>query len=120
MKQLSSGGAENAAHFEVVGRKRGSFLISIRLVPVIAHPTTTPSQPAAKSSTKNQANRAVKNQWAFSRLHYALFFPAVAEPVESIGRARVPCTSNAAWVELVPSKLSSVFCVFSSLLSASL
>ena len=52
VKQLSSGGAENAAHFEVVGRKRGSFLISIRLVPVIAHPTTTPSQPAAKSSTK--------------------------------------------------------------------
>ena len=51
VKQLSSGGAENAAHFEVVGRKRGSFLISIRLVPVIAHPTTTPSQPAAKSSS---------------------------------------------------------------------
>jgi hypothetical protein len=29
----SSGGAENLARFEVVGRKNGSFLISIRLVP---------------------------------------------------------------------------------------
>ncbi len=28
----SSGGTENLAHFEVVGRKRGSFLISIRLL----------------------------------------------------------------------------------------
>ena len=28
----SSGGTENLAHFDVVGRKRGSFLISIRLV----------------------------------------------------------------------------------------
>jgi hypothetical protein len=46
VRQLSSGGAENAAHFEVVGRKRGSFLISIRLVPVIAHPTPRSSQPA--------------------------------------------------------------------------
>jgi hypothetical protein len=50
VRQLSSGGPENAAHFELVGRKRGSFLISIRLVPVIAHPTATPSQPAAKPS----------------------------------------------------------------------
>src|SRR6202163_2856656 len=46
VRQLSSGGPENAAHFEVVGRKRGSFLISIRLVPVIAHPTAKPSPPA--------------------------------------------------------------------------
>lgn len=28
----SSGGAENLAHFEVVGRKRGSFLVSIHLL----------------------------------------------------------------------------------------
>jgi hypothetical protein len=28
----SSGGSENLAHFEVIGRKRGSFLISIRLL----------------------------------------------------------------------------------------
>src|ERR1700681_775748 len=68
---------------------------------------------------KSQAKRAAENRELFSRSNYALFF-AAAEPVESIGRARVPCTSNAAWVELVPSKLSSVFCVFSSLLSASL
>jgi hypothetical protein len=46
VRQLSSGGPNNAAHFEVVGRKRGSFLISIRLVPVIAHPTPKPSPPA--------------------------------------------------------------------------
>jgi hypothetical protein len=45
VRQLSSGGRENAAHFEAVGRKRGSFLISIRLVPVIAHPTPKPSPP---------------------------------------------------------------------------
>jgi len=46
VRQLSSGGPGNAAHFEVVGRKRGSFLISIRLVPVIAHPKANSSQPA--------------------------------------------------------------------------
>ena len=31
-KQLSSGGTDNVAKFEVVGKKKGSFLISIRLV----------------------------------------------------------------------------------------
>jgi hypothetical protein len=46
VRQLSSGGPDNAAHFEVVGRKRGSFLISIRLVPVIAHPGAKVAQPA--------------------------------------------------------------------------
>jgi hypothetical protein len=34
----SSGGAENFARFDVTGRKNGSFLISIRLVPSFAHP----------------------------------------------------------------------------------
>jgi hypothetical protein len=38
----SSGGAENLARFEVVGRKNGSFLISIRLVPLVSKPTTGP------------------------------------------------------------------------------
>jgi hypothetical protein len=33
---LSTGGAENLAHFEVVGKKRGSFLISIRLLSSLA------------------------------------------------------------------------------------
>jgi hypothetical protein len=46
VRQLSSGGPDNAARFEVVGRKRGSFLISIRLVPVIGHPAPKPSPPA--------------------------------------------------------------------------
>jgi hypothetical protein len=32
LRASSSGGAENLAHFEVVGRKRGGFLISIRLL----------------------------------------------------------------------------------------
>jgi hypothetical protein len=32
VKAFSSGGAENTAHFEVVGRKSGPFLISIRLL----------------------------------------------------------------------------------------
>lgn len=32
MRASSSGGSENLAHFEVVGRKRGNFLISIRLL----------------------------------------------------------------------------------------
>jgi hypothetical protein len=36
-KATSSGGAENLAHFDVVGRKLGSFLISIRLL----NPTTS-------------------------------------------------------------------------------
>jgi hypothetical protein len=48
VRQLSSGDAENAAHFEVVGRKRGNFIISIRLVPVIAHPTPKSVQPASR------------------------------------------------------------------------
>jgi hypothetical protein len=33
----SSGGRENTAQFEVIGRRRGSFMISIRLVPVMVH-----------------------------------------------------------------------------------
>ena len=32
LRASSSGGAENLAHFEVVGRKRGGFLVSIRLL----------------------------------------------------------------------------------------
>jgi hypothetical protein len=32
-KVSSSGGAENAAHFELVGHERGNFLISVRLLP---------------------------------------------------------------------------------------
>lgn len=32
LRVSSSGGSQNLAHFEVVGRKRGSFLISIRLL----------------------------------------------------------------------------------------
>ena len=34
----SSGGAENLAKFEVLGRKNGSFLISIRLLPTLGRP----------------------------------------------------------------------------------
>jgi hypothetical protein len=36
VQRSSTGGPENAAHFEVVGQKSGSFLISIRLVPTLA------------------------------------------------------------------------------------
>jgi hypothetical protein len=32
LRVTSSGGRENVAHCEVVGRKRGDFLISIRLL----------------------------------------------------------------------------------------
>ncbi len=32
LKASSSGGIENQAHFQVIGRKRGSFLVSIRLL----------------------------------------------------------------------------------------
>jgi hypothetical protein len=38
VKQTSSGGMNNTAQFELVGRKQGSFLISIRLVPVVSRP----------------------------------------------------------------------------------
>lgn len=38
----SSGGVENVARFEVVGRKKGSFLISIRLAPSVAKPKMGP------------------------------------------------------------------------------
>jgi hypothetical protein len=42
VKQSSSGSANNTAKFEVVGRKRGSFMISIRLVPVVGRPNPNP------------------------------------------------------------------------------
>jgi hypothetical protein len=38
VRASSSGGAENSARFEAVGKKNGSFLISIRLVPSLRHP----------------------------------------------------------------------------------
>jgi hypothetical protein len=38
VRHSSSGGPENSAHFEVVGRRHGRFLISIRLTPITAHP----------------------------------------------------------------------------------
>ena len=38
VRASSSGGVENFARFEVVGRKNGSFLISIRLVPFLGRP----------------------------------------------------------------------------------
>jgi hypothetical protein len=40
-KQLSSGGAENSAKFEVLGKKKGSFLISIRLAATGTKPVNT-------------------------------------------------------------------------------
>jgi hypothetical protein len=42
VKQSSSGGSHNTAQFEVVGRKNGSFLISIRLVPLMSRPRSNP------------------------------------------------------------------------------
>jgi hypothetical protein len=42
VKQASSGGPKNFAQFEVVGRKNGSFLISIRLVPQFSRPRLNP------------------------------------------------------------------------------
>jgi hypothetical protein len=38
VRTSSTGGAENLAKFEVFGRKNGSFLISIRLVPTLGRP----------------------------------------------------------------------------------
>jgi hypothetical protein len=38
VRASSSGGAENLAKFEVLGRRNGSFLISIRLVPTLGRP----------------------------------------------------------------------------------
>jgi hypothetical protein len=39
VRRLSSGGEEdNVAQFEIVGKKNGTFLISIRLVPALARP----------------------------------------------------------------------------------
>jgi hypothetical protein len=38
VKASSSGGTDNMAHFEVVGRKLGNFLISIRLLNPLVHP----------------------------------------------------------------------------------
>ncbi|MDP9147992.1 MAG: hypothetical protein M3N22_10050, partial [Acidobacteriota bacterium] len=40
VRQLSTGGQQNTAQFEVVGRRRGSFIISIHLVPVIGRPAS--------------------------------------------------------------------------------
>jgi hypothetical protein len=38
VKRSSSGGTNNVARFDLVGRKRGSFLVSIRLVPQSGRP----------------------------------------------------------------------------------
>jgi hypothetical protein len=38
MRLSSSGGAENFARFDLIGKKNGSFLISIRLVPSLTRP----------------------------------------------------------------------------------
>lgn len=38
VKQSSGGGSNNFARFELAGRKNGSFLISIRLVPLVSRP----------------------------------------------------------------------------------
>jgi hypothetical protein len=38
VRRFSSGEEENAAQFEVIGRKNGTFLISIRLVPTLGRP----------------------------------------------------------------------------------
>jgi hypothetical protein len=38
VKRSSSGGTNNVARFELIGRKRGSFLVSIRLVPQLSRP----------------------------------------------------------------------------------
>lgn len=46
LRRLSSGGADNTARFEVVGKHHGSFLISIRLVPSIAAPPVGVAAPA--------------------------------------------------------------------------
>jgi hypothetical protein len=37
-RQASSGGTENTAHFELVGKQKGSFLISIRVAPTMGRP----------------------------------------------------------------------------------
>ena len=39
LRLSSTGGTENFARFDLVGRKSGSFLISIRLMPSMGHPT---------------------------------------------------------------------------------
>ena len=53
VRATSSGGAENAARFEVVGRKNGNFLISIRLISAHGppHPAETPAAPTVASPT---------------------------------------------------------------------
>ncbi len=39
VRRFSSGGeGENVSQFEVIGRKNGAFLISIRLVPTLGRP----------------------------------------------------------------------------------
>jgi hypothetical protein len=50
LRRFSSGGADNTARFEVVGRHHGNFLVSIRLVPSIATPPTTDT-PAPATGT---------------------------------------------------------------------
>jgi hypothetical protein len=42
VKQSSSGGPNNAANFTLIGRTRGSFSISIRLVPAVGKPSLKP------------------------------------------------------------------------------
>jgi hypothetical protein len=46
LRRFSSGGVDNTARFEVVGRHHGNFLVSIRLVPSIATPPASDIPPA--------------------------------------------------------------------------
>jgi hypothetical protein len=40
VRAMSTSGAENVAKFELVGKKRGSFVISIRLLAPLGAPRT--------------------------------------------------------------------------------
>ncbi len=54
VRATSSGGPDNAAKFEVVGKQNGSFLVSIRLLPASGPPRPAETSRSPKTAGLSQ------------------------------------------------------------------
>ena len=60
VRATSSGGAENSARFEVVGKKNGNFLISIRLISAHGPPHPLENSAAPTAAAPGAAEKAIQ------------------------------------------------------------
>ena len=125
LQSSSSGGWENAAHFEIVGRKRGSFQISIRMLPFRA--ATTLGRAVRRRRGRNHPRIGSTARRAI-RLNFCRTRPSFPGELRAGFRASLSrkCKRALAVLErrirraLVPASESKVFSRFStSRLSAS-